>query len=138
MVKEHHKSARIGVYQCRLDGSFISKGKWIKGYYGLFREDILHSRVIPDLVDAKRAGWDFDFPVLVVSYYLGKGDAPKPLPRPSGKLTVQSAGGVNRLRRMVGLPVRRKKIPRTETWEAVIDAQGQVFKVQGRKLTVNA
>jgi len=56
MVKEHHKSARIGVYQCRLDGSFISKGKWVKGYYGLFLEDILHSRIIPDLLNAKRAG----------------------------------------------------------------------------------
>ena len=134
MAKEHHKSARIGVYQCRLDGNFISKGKWVTGYYGLFREDILHSKVIPDLQDAKRVGWDFDFPVLVVSYSLGKGDPPKPLPRPPGKLTVKSAGGVNRLRRMVGVPVRRKKIPKTETWEAVIDAKGQISKVQGHKL----
>lgn len=128
------KSARIGVYECHLDRSFISKGKWITGYYGLYRDALLDSMIIPDLKDAKGAGWDFEFPLLVVSYYLGRGDSSKPLPRPQGKLTVKSAGGVIKLRRMVGIPIRRKKIPETETWEAVIDSQGQAFEVVGHKL----
>jgi len=134
MPKEHHKSVRIGIYQCHLQGSLISKGKWITGYYGLFRDDILNSKIIPELQDAKRAGRDFKFPVLIVSYYLDKGDPPKPLPKPSGKLTVKSVGGLNRLRRMIGVPVRRKKIPHTEIWQAVVDRDGQAFKVQGHKL----
>jgi hypothetical protein len=134
MAKDHQKSVRIGIYECRVDGSFISKGKWVKGYYGLYGDDLLDSMIIPDLKDAKRAGWNFDFPVLVVSYCLGKGDSPKPLPRPPGKLSVKSAGGVVALRRMLGIPVRRKKIPETETWEVVIDSQGQVFEVEGHKL----
>jgi len=133
-VVKQLKSARIGVYECRLGGGFVSKGKWVKGYYGLFRDALLDSMIIPDLKDAKRAGWDFEFPVLIVSYYLGKGDIPKPLPKPPGSLSVKSAGGVIALRRMIGIPVRRKKIPNTETWEVVIDARGQVFKVQEHKL----
>lgn len=122
------KSARIGVYECTLNGNFVSKGKWVKGYYGLFRDDLLDSMIIPDIKAAKRAGWNFEFPVLIVSYYLSGGDMPKPLAKPLGKLSVKSAGGVTRLRRMIGIPVRRKKIPNTETWEAVIDTQGKVFK----------
>jgi hypothetical protein len=140
MTKDHHKSARVGVYECRLDGSFISKGKWVKGYYGLLPlaellgANPLHARIIGDLKDAKRRGEDFEFPVLVVSYHLGSGDPPKPLPRPPGKLTVKSAGGLIRLRRMMGIPVRRKKIVKTETWEAVIDAEGRVLEVEDCRL----
>ena len=128
------KTARIGVYTCHLYGSLISKGKWVKGYYGLYRDDLLNSMIIPDLRDAKRAGWDFEFPVLVVSYRLRLREAnpPKPLPRPPGKL---SAGGnvkLASLRRMLGFP--REKVPESETWEVVIDAQGQVLKVEGHRL----
>lgn len=128
------KSTRIGIYECNLDGNSILKGKWVKGYYGLFSNDLIDFKILPDLQEAKHAGWDFEFPVLIVSYYLGRGDLPKPLPRPPGKLTVKSAGGIIKLRRMVGIPIRRKKIPRTEVWEAVIDARGQAFKVEGHKL----
>lgn len=134
------KSARIGIYECHLVGSFISKGKWVKGYYGLLPlvellgDNPLDSRILKDLKDAKRAAWDFEFPVLIVSYSLGRGDIPKPLPRPPGTLSVKSAGGVVALRRIVGIPIRRKKIPKTETWEALIDTQGQVFEVEGYKL----
>jgi len=134
MVK-HPTSARIGVYECSLNGNVISKGKWVKGYYGLFSHGVIDSNILPDLQEAKRAGWSFQFPVLIVSYNLGKGDLPKPLPKPSAKLTVKSAGGVIRLRRMVGIPIRRKKIPGTEAWEVVINAQGRVFRVEGYKLT---
>jgi hypothetical protein len=135
-VANQLKSARIGVYECHLDGSFVLKGRWIKGYYGLFRDALLDSMIIPDLKEAKRAGQNFEFPVLVVSYSLGKGASPKPfpIPVPKNKLTVKSAGGLNKLRRMVGVPVRRKKIPATEIQEAVIDAQGQIFKVEGSNL----
>lgn len=135
MARDHHKSARIGIYECLLDGSLVIKGKRVKDHYGLFYEDILYSKVIPDLQYAKSAGRDFEFPVLVVSYYLGGGDPPKPLPKPSGTLTVKSAGGLNQLRRMMGVPVRRKKIPATETWQVVVDDRGQVFKVQGNRIT---
>jgi hypothetical protein len=125
---------RIGVYACHLDGSLISKGKRVTGYYGLYRDDLLNSMIIPDLREAKIAGWDFDFPVLVVSYRLRlrEGNPPKPLPRPPGKL---SAGGnvkLASLRRMLGFP--REKVPESEIWEVVIDAQGQVLKVEGHGL----
>jgi len=133
-MARHLKSARIGVYECHLDGRFVLKGKWLKGYYGLFRYDLLDSMIIPDIKDAKRAGWDFEFPVLITSYSLGRGDLPKPLPKPQGKLTVKSAGGLTKLRRMVGIPIRRKKVPRTEAWKVVIDIRGQAFKVEGHKL----
>lgn len=129
------KSARIGIYECNLDGNFVLKRKWVKGYYGLFSNDLIDSKILPDLQEAKHAGWDFKFPVLIVSYYLGRGVLSKALPRPPGKLTVKSAGGVIRLRRIVGIPIRRKKIPRTEVWEVVVDAQGQAFKVEGYKLS---
>lgn len=128
------KTARIGVYECNLHGNSVSKVKWVKGYYELYHHELLESMIIPDLRDAKRAGWDFDFPVLVVSYLLGPGDPPKPLPRPQSPLTVKSAGGLTNLRRMVGIPIRRKKIAKTEAWEAVIDDHGQVFEVEGIKL----
>lgn len=72
--------------------------------------------------------------MLIVSYNLGRGDTPKPLPKPPAKLTVKSAGGVTKLRRMVGIPTRRKRIPGTETWEVVIDAHGRVFKVEDQQL----
>ena len=134
MTKDAHKSTRIGIYECHLEGCLISKGKWVKGYYALFHDDLLHSTVIPDLKDAKRAGWDFEFPVLVVSYYLGSGDPARPLPKPVGRLSVRSSGGIIALRRMLGIPVRRKRIPHTETWEAVIDAEGRVLEVEGHRL----
>jgi len=128
------KSARIGIYECKLSRSFVSKGRWIKGYYGLFRRDLIDSMIMPDLKDAKRASWDFEFPVLVVSYYLGSGDLPKPLKRSPKLKEGETAMGVVTLRRMLDIPARRKKIPKTETWEAVISFQGQVFEVQGHKL----
>ena len=105
------------------------------GYYGLFHEDVLNSLIIPDLNEAKAAGWPFEFPVLIVSYDLGKGDTPEPLPKPPGRLTLKSAGGVVRGRRMMGIPVRRNKIPVTEEWLRVIDAEGRSYRVEECRLT---
>lgn len=125
---------RIGVYACHLDGSLISKGKRVTGYYGLYTDDLLNSMIIPDLREARRAGWDFDFPVLVVSYRLRlrEGNTQKLLPRSPGKLSAGGTAKLRDLRRGLGFP--REKVPESETWEVVIDAQGQVLKVEGHRL----
>lgn len=134
------KSARISIYECNISGNSISKGKWVKGYYGLLPlvqllgDSPLESAIIKDLESAKSICNGFDFPVLVVSHYLGSGDLSKPLPRPPGSLTIKSVGGLINLKRIVGIPIRRKKIPKTERWEALIDRERRVIKLEGHRL----
>jgi hypothetical protein len=140
MTKDSFKSARTTIYECSINENLILKGKWIKGYYGilplvqLLGDNPLESAIINDLKDKKITDNDFDYPVLVISYYLGSGNPPKPLLKPQGALTIKSAGGLIRLKRMVSIPVRRKKIPKTEKWQAVIDKEGNVIKIEGNKL----
>lgn len=119
---------RVGVYECEVAGKGITKGKWVCGYYGLFSPDRLRNEIIPDLKQKKESGWPFSYPLLVVSYSLGRGDPPKPLPLPvsAKKLSVTAAGGLIRMRRMVGIPIRRKKVQTSECQEALVDAFGKV------------
>mgnify|MGYP001564993607 CR=1 FL=1 len=126
------KSVRMGIYECTINGASVSKGKYIASYYELFRPDLVGSIILPDLKNKKRAGLDFGFPVLVVSYYLGPGDPPKPYtgPVPQGSLSIKAAGSLTNLRKILGIPTRRKKIQKTECWEAVIDERGRVFEVE--------
>ena len=131
------KDSRIGIYKCSIVNGFVSKvkGGYVRGdYIGVFTWDDLVSRIIPDLRQNRLKG--SEYPILITSWRLQEGDPSKPLPMPvpSQKLTVKSAGGVRGLKRILGLPVRRKKNPRTETWEAVVYDTGQAIKVIGKKL----
>lgn len=123
---------RIGIYECEIrDDGVVRKGRSTEIYsYGLYSREFIKSTILPKLREAKNAGYDFDFPVLVTSWILGKGDPPKPLPRPEGPLFVSKVGGLRKLKRMVGIPTQRKKMARSEKWEAVIDAEGQVFELE--------
>ena len=130
------KNSRIGVYKCTIVNGLVSKGDPIRyDYIGVFTWDGLVSRIIPDLIRQNRLKGS-EYPILITSWRLQEGDPSKPLPMPvpPQKLTVKSAGGVRNLKRIVGLPVRRKKNPRTETWEAVVDDTGRAIKVIGQKL----
>lgn len=131
------KNSRIGVYKCSIVNGFVSKvkGGRIRGdYIGVFTWDDLISRIIPDLRQNRLKG--SEYPVLVTSWRLQKGDPSKPLPItvPRNRLTVKAAGGLRNFKRMVGMPVRRKKDPRTETWEAVVYDTGRAIKVVGQRL----
>jgi hypothetical protein len=128
------KDSRIGVYKCTIVNGFVSKGDYIRGdYIGVFTWDDLVYRIIPDLRQYRLRG--SEYPVLITSWRLREGDPPKPIPIPAPhqKLNVKSVG-VRDLKRMFGLPVRRKKDPRSETWEAVVYATGRAVKVVGQKL----
>lgn len=130
------RDSRIGVYECNIVDRSIIKGSYICGdYIGVFTWDYLISAVIPDLRQKKTARWPFQYPVLIASWRLQQGDPAKPLPIPvsHGKLNI-SRVGLAKAKRMVGLPVRRKKNPRTETWEAVVDESGCAIRVVGRRL----
>ncbi len=129
------KDSRIGVYKCTIVNGLVSKGEYIRGYYiGVFKWDQLISNIIPDLKQYRLEV--SQYPVLITLYRLQHGDHPKPLSIivPSQKLTVKSAGGVRNAKRMLGMPVSRKKDPRTETWEAVVYDTGRVIKVVGQRL----
>ncbi len=129
------KNSRIGVYKCTMVNGFVSRGEYIRGnYIGVFTWDDLVSRIIPDLRQNRLKG--SEYPVLITSWRLQEGNLSKPLPMtvPRNRLTVKAAGGLRNLKRMVGMPVRRKKDPRTETWEAVVDGTGRAIKVVGQRL----
>lgn len=129
------KDSRIGVYQCTIVNGLVSKGEYIRGYYiGVFTWDQLISNIIPDLKQYRLKG--FEYPILITSWMLQEGAPTEPLPRlvPSRKLTLKSAGGVRAMKKILGLPVSRKKNPRTETWEAVVYDTSHAVKVIGKKL----
>ncbi len=129
------KNSRIGVYKCTIVNGFVSKGEYIRGdYIGVFTWDDLISRIIPDLRQYRLE--ISQYPVLITSWRLQQGDPSKPMPMPAPhqKLNGKSAGGLRNLKRMLGLPIRRKKNPGTETWEAVVYDTGQAIKVIGNKL----
>ena len=130
---------RIAVYECHVSGQAIWKGKWISGYYGLFDLDRLKTEIIPHLKRRKEAGLRFDYPLLVVSYSLGQGDPPKPLPMSVApkKLNIKAAGGLIAVRRMMGIPIRRKKRANSECWEALIYEAGKVTILQARGKSVS-
>ena len=127
------KNSRIGVYKCTVVNGFVSKGEYIRGnYIGVFTWDDLISRIIPDLRQYRLE--ISQYPVLITSWRLQQGDPSKSMPDPSQKLTAKSAGGVRNMKKMLGWPIRRKKDPRTESWEAVVYDTGQAIKVIGKKL----
>lgn len=133
-----HSMWRIGLYECHISEDIVSPGKSLKKYYyGLFQRDLIDSIILPDLRNMKRAGHDFEFPVLVMTWRLGPGDLPEPLPRPSGKLTVKRAGGLRKAKRMLGIPTQRKRIPRTKTYEVIIDERGHVVEVDGTRIRIS-
>ena len=66
--------------------------------------------ILPDLRDMKRTGHSINFPMLVMTWRLGRGDSPKPLSRPSGAITVERAEGLRKPKRMVAIPTQRKGI----------------------------
>ncbi|MFH0768848.1 MAG: hypothetical protein V1932_04705 [Chloroflexota bacterium] len=135
-MNKSHSMWRIGLYECHVSGDIVSRGKSLKKYYyGLFHRDLIDSMILPDLRDMKRTGHSFNFPVLVMTWRLGRGDPPKPLTRPSGTLTVERAGGLRKLRRMVGIPTQRKGIQQTKNYEAIIDDQGHVYEVDRQRQT---
>lgn len=114
---------------------FVSKGEYIRGdYIGIFTWDDLISRIIPDLRQYRLE--ISQYPVLIASWRLQQGDPPKPMPMPvlQQKLTVKSAGGVREAKRIIGMPIRRKKDPHTEIWVAVVDSTGRAFKVVGQRI----
>jgi hypothetical protein len=126
---------RIGLYECQISSGIAVKGKSVKKYYyGPLSRGFIDSIIIRDLRDMKHAGHDFEFPILVSTWRLGEGDPPKPLPRPSGKLTIKRAGGLRRAKRMIGIPTQRKKILRTEVSKVVIDSQYNVLSVEGNRI----
>lgn len=131
------KDSRIGVYKCTIANGFVSKvkGGYIRGdYIGVFTWDDLISRIIPDLRQYRLE--ISQYPVLITSWRLQQGapSKPMPMPAPHQKLNGKSAGGLRNLKRMLGMPVRCKKDPRTETWEAVVDSTGRAVKVVGQRL----
>jgi hypothetical protein len=130
------RNSRYGVYECDITEGLITKGRYITGdYIGVFTWDDLITEIIPDIREAKQAGWVFEYPVLVASWRLQTSGPPNPLSTPvgEGKLTISRAGLQN-VKRMLGLPLRRHKDPRTETWEAVVDASDRAIKVVGRQV----
>jgi len=129
------KNSRIGVYECSIANGCVTKGRYICGYYiGMFTWDHFISEIIPDLRQYRLTG--SEYPILITSWRLQEGDPSKPIPMPvlPQKLTIKSAGGLRNSKKMLGLPVRRKKNPSTETWEAVVDHTGRVIKVVGQRL----
>ena len=131
------RDSRIGVYESEIadDGS-VWKGNYVCGnYIGVFNRDYLLSEIIPDLRQKKQAGWPFNYPLLIATWSLQQGDPPKPLPMPgsSAKLNMRRTGVLN-VRRMLGLPIRRKKNPRTEIWQAVVDESGRARRVTAGRI----
>ncbi len=127
------KDSRIGIYECTITNGLVSKDKPIRyDYKGVFTWDDLISNIIPDLRQNRRLQIS-QYPVLITSWRLQKGDLSKPKPgaqttKTNGSLTVYA------LRRQVGIPLKRKKDPRSETWEAVVYETGRAVKIRGHKL----
>jgi len=129
------KDSRIGVYKRTIANGFVNKGEYIRGdYIGVFTWNDLIARIIPDLKQNRLK--PSDYPVLITSWQLKPGNPSKPMPMPAprNKLTVKAAGGKRNLKKMLGMPVGRKKDPRTEIWEAVVDSTDRAFKVVGQRI----
>jgi len=131
------KGSRIGIYKCTIANGFVSKDKpgYLRGeYIGVFTWDDLVSRIIPDLRKYRLKA--SDYPVLITSWRLRAGALPKSLPMNVApqKFTVKAMGGLRNLKKMLGMPVRRKKDPLSETWEAVVDSSDRAFKVVGQRI----
>ena len=118
-MPEPLRNSRIGLYECSIDEGKVAKGRYIRGdYVGVFTWADLISKIIPDLEQNDRIR-GFTYPILVISWRL-RGDDP-------------SKGSLGISRRSNPQP-RRRKIPRTERWEAVIDDSGLATRVVGQKL----
>jgi hypothetical protein len=116
------QNSRIGIYECTVVDSCVSKGRYIRGdYIGVFTWESLVSKIVPDIIENNRLKGS-RYPILITSWQLGGGDPSK------GSL------GISRR----GFPQpRRKRIPKTEHWEAVIDHSGLATRVEGRRLVVS-
>ena len=60
---------RIGAYQCTVDGSVVSKGKWVVGWYGMFSEERLRAELIPKLSEYVQQAIA-TYPILLTTYML--------------------------------------------------------------------
>lgn len=131
-MSEPLKNSRIGVYSCTVTNGLVTKGKYIRGdYIGVFTWDDLISRIIPDLRQYRLEV--SQYPVLITSWQLQVVDRPKPARTPVGQHKLTSTG-LRDLKAMLDMPVRKKN-PRTETWEAVVDSTGRAFKVIDQRIT---
>ena len=132
------RDSKYGVYKCTVVDGFVSKvkGGYIRGdHIGVFTWDQLIDNIIPDFIQNRRLEIS-QYPVLITSWRLKQGDPPKPIPMPETphKLTLKSAGGKRKAKRMLGLPLKRKKAPGSETWQAVVYSDGRAVKVIGQRL----
>jgi hypothetical protein len=123
---------RIGVYECQKDSSgAVTKGKPVNSYYAYYRREQLDRLVIPDL---ERLRDKFSFPVLVTSWRLEEGVPSELISRPTGKLSITSAGGLRNAKKALGIPIRRRKASKTEKWEVLIDERGNIFDLDGFRI----
>ena len=113
------RNSRLGFYTCSIADGVVTKGKHLRGdYVGVFNWNDLVSKIIPDLIEYRRIDTS-DYPVLLVSWQLRGTDLSKgPLGISRGSFTQP----------------RRKKIPGTERWEAVIDHLGQAMRVERERV----
>ena len=87
-IPRKYSTHRISAYECMLDISNRPlKGKYVRGWYGLFNEKKLCNEVIPKLAEYAAQGWTYPF--LITSHMLEKGTTAH-ITVPPGKHSTQT------------------------------------------------
>ena len=113
------RNSRIGIYECSVVEGRVIKGEYIRSdYIGVFSWDALVSRILPDLKQNNRLR-GHQLPVLIASWQLLGSDPSK---------------GTLGISRRSFPQTRRRKVPGSERWEAIIDTSWHAIRVEAERL----